>query len=45
MLEEGLLGDNAIAMGDEVAQDVEDLRAERDTPAGPVQFTAALSSV
>src|SRR5262249_44582060 len=41
VLEEILLGDNAVAMGDEVVQDVEDLRAERNTPASAAQFTAA----
>jgi hypothetical protein len=40
VLKKIVLGDNAIALGDEVAQDVEHLRTDRDTSAGPVQFSA-----
>jgi len=41
MLEEILLGDKAVAVRDEVAQDVEYLRAQVDTPSSTAQFTAA----
>jgi hypothetical protein len=41
MLEEILLGDEAVAVRDEVAQDVEYLRAQVDTPSSTAQFTAA----
>jgi hypothetical protein len=41
VLEEILLGDDTVALGNEVAQDVEYLRAELDTPASAAQFTAA----
>src|SRR5262249_23921788 len=40
VLEELLLGDNAVTLGDEVAQDVEDLGAELDERARAAQFTA-----
>ena len=41
VLEEFLPGDNAVAMGDEISQDVEHLRAELDQRASAAQFTAA----
>jgi hypothetical protein len=41
VLEQIMLGDHAVTVDDEVAQDIEDLRAELDTPASAAQFTAA----
>src|SRR5262249_59375424 len=40
VIEELLLGDHAVTLGDEVAQDVEDLGAELDERARAAQFTA-----
>jgi hypothetical protein len=41
VFEEILMGGDVVAMGNEIAQDVEDLRAEPGMLASPVQFTAA----